>query len=175
MQINHWDEVYSKYGDQSQKRQLLDFILKDVQSFFWLLKMLSYGFNRYHITVFENNRKVLFYIASDASYVYILIGQKLIENTKKTNMASFWKSKAFDQTVLPDRSLSIGQTLVTGGQCYFRTEMRHFWWFINTVQEDFSIENIVNFFSIFLVKFKFWSNSRFLDIISQLFSKKVCR
>ena len=51
-------------------------------------------------------------IASEASYVYILIGQKLIENAKKTNMASFWKSKAFDQTVLPDRSLSIGKTLV---------------------------------------------------------------
>ena len=112
--------------------------------------------------------KVLFNIASDASYVYILIGQKLTENTKKTNMVSFWKSKAFDQTVLPDRSLSIGQTLVIGGKCYFRTEMRHFSWFINTVQEDFSIENIVNFFSIFLVKFKFWLNSRFLDLKSQL-------
>ena len=33
-------------------------------------------------TVFENNRKVSLNIASEASYVYILSGQKLINNAK---------------------------------------------------------------------------------------------
>ena len=39
-------------------------------------------------------QKVAFNIASEASYVYILSGQKLVKNAKK----------AYDQTVLPDRS-----------------------------------------------------------------------
>ena len=33
-------------------------------------------------TMFENHRKVSCYIASEASYVYILSGQKLIKNAK---------------------------------------------------------------------------------------------
>ena len=37
-------------------------------------------------TVFENHRKSL--IASEASYVYILSGQKLIKNAKN---GSFWR------------------------------------------------------------------------------------
>ena len=53
--------------------------------------------------------KVSFNIASEASYVYILNGQKLIKNDKN---CPFWrvfeKSEAFSQTVLPDRSLLIG-------------------------------------------------------------------
>ena len=41
-----------------------------------------------------------------ASYVYILSGQKLINNAKNGQfLASFWKSEACGQTVLPDRSL----------------------------------------------------------------------
>ena len=50
--------------------------------------------------VFENHRKSLiqlFNIASEASYVYILSGQKLIKDAKN------------GQTVLPDRSDLIGQ------------------------------------------------------------------
>ena len=35
-----------------------------------------------YITVFENHKKVSFNIASEASYVYILSGQKLIKNAK---------------------------------------------------------------------------------------------
>ena len=38
-------------------------------------------------TVFENRPKVSFNIASEASYVYILSGQKLMENAKN---APFW-------------------------------------------------------------------------------------
>ena len=33
-------------------------------------------------TVFENHKKVSFYIASEASYVYILSGQKFIKNAR---------------------------------------------------------------------------------------------
>ena len=51
--------------------------------------------------------KVSFNIVSEASYVYILSGQKLIEN------GQFWqvfeKPDAYGQTVLPDRSILIGQ------------------------------------------------------------------
>ena len=39
-------------------------------------------------TVFENHRKVSFNIASEASYVYILRGQKLIKNAKN---GPFWR------------------------------------------------------------------------------------
>ena len=47
--------------------------------------------------------KVSFNIASEASYGYILRGQKLIENAKNGPTG---------QTVLPDRSILIGQKLV---------------------------------------------------------------
>ena len=35
------------------------------------------------LTVFENPRKVAFNIASEASYVYKMSGQKLIKNARK--------------------------------------------------------------------------------------------
>ena len=55
----------------------------------------------------------LFNIASEASYVYILSEQKLIKNAKNGPfLARFWKPEACGQTVLPDRSLLIGQKLV---------------------------------------------------------------
>ena len=44
--------------------------------------------------------KVSFNIASEASYVYFLNGQKFIKNAKK--MTRFWKTEACGQTVLPD-------------------------------------------------------------------------
>ena len=57
--------------------------------------------------------KVSFNIASEASYVYILSGQKLIKNAKKLSiLASFWKPEACGQTVLPDMSFLKGQKLV---------------------------------------------------------------
>ena len=47
------------------------------------------------------------------SYVYILSGQKLIENSKSGPFkTSFWRPKACGQTVLSDRLLLIGQKLV---------------------------------------------------------------
>ena len=57
--------------------------------------------------------KVSFNIASEASYVYILSGQKLIKKCKKLSIfASFWKPEACGQTVLPDKSVLIGQKFV---------------------------------------------------------------
>ena len=48
--------------------------------------------------------KVSFNIASEASYVYILMEQKLIQNGNNGPFCG--------QTVLPDRSVLIGQKLV---------------------------------------------------------------
>ena len=57
--------------------------------------------------------KVSFNIASEASYVYILKGQKLIKNAKKWSiLASYWKPEACGQIVLPDMSVLIGQKMV---------------------------------------------------------------
>ena len=57
--------------------------------------------------------KVSFNIASEASYVYILSEPMLIKNVQKGSiLASFWKPEACGQTVLPDRSVLIGQKLV---------------------------------------------------------------
>ena len=50
--------------------------------------------------------KVSFNIASEASYVYILSGQKW------SILARFWRLEACGQTVLPDRSILVGQKLV---------------------------------------------------------------
>ena len=74
--------------------------------------------------MFENHRKSLIeLIPSEASYVYILSGQKLIKNAKKGSiLASFWKAEACGQTVLPDRSILKGQKLVENA----KIQMRHF-------------------------------------------------
>ena len=57
--------------------------------------------------------KVSFNIASEANYVYILRGQKVIEKCQKWSiLASFWKPEASGQTVLPDRLVLIWQKLV---------------------------------------------------------------
>ena len=56
------------------------------------------------ITVFENQKKVSFNIASDASYIYILSGQKLIKNAKKW---SIWR-------VFENLKLAVKQGYQTG-------------------------------------------------------------
>ena len=67
--------------------------------------------------------KVSFNIASEASYVYILSGQKLIKNA--TN-GPFWrffsKPEACCQTVLPDRSVLLRQKLMENA----KIQMRYF-------------------------------------------------
>ena len=79
--------------------------------------------------VFENHRKSLINLASEASYVYILSGQKLIKKTKKwSNLASFWKSEECSQTVLPDRStFSIELKLVKNGKNGKNGPIWRFW------------------------------------------------
>ena len=69
-------------------------------------------------------QKVAFKIASEASYVYILSGQKLINNANKLAiLVSFLKHEACCQTVLPDRSVLIGQKLVENAT--FRVIFKH--------------------------------------------------
>ena len=73
------------------------------------------------------SEKVSFNVASEASYVYILSGQKFIKNTKngqfwrvfenlklavKQCYQTFRNPDSGGQTVLPDRSLLIGKKLV---------------------------------------------------------------
>ena len=76
--------------------------------------------------------KVSFNIVSEVSYVYILSGQKLIKNAKKRSiLASFWKPEACGQTVLPDRSILMGQKLVENAEIQkFKCDI--FGWFSNT-------------------------------------------
>ena len=70
--------------------------------------------------------KVSFNIASEASSVYILSGQKLIKNAKNAKNGPFWrvfwKPEACCQTVLPDMSVLTGQNLVENA----KIQMRHF-------------------------------------------------
>ena len=74
--------------------------------------------------------KVSFNNASEASYIYILSGQKLIKNAKKCPiLVSFWKPEACGQTVLPDRSVLIRQKLVENA----KIQMRYFELFSNNV------------------------------------------
>ena len=67
-------------------------------------------------------KKVAFNIASEASYVDILSGQKFIENAKNGQFGEVLKIEAGGQTVLPDRSILIGQKLVEMP----KFQMRHF-------------------------------------------------
>ena len=75
-------------------------------------------------------KKVAFNIVSEASYIYILSGHKLIK--KWSILASFWKPDVCGQTVLPDRSLFIGQKSVEKAKIR-KLKMWHFSWFSNTV------------------------------------------
>ena len=76
--------------------QILQFSNSGIQTFAQCLKITE---------------KVAFNIASEASYVYILSGQKFIKNTKN---GQFWRVKpeACGQTVLTDWSILKGQKLV---------------------------------------------------------------
>ena len=61
---------------------------------------------------FKIVQKVAFNIASEASYVYILSGQKFMKKCQKW----FIFSDANGQTVLPDRSLLRGQKLIVNAK-----------------------------------------------------------
>ena len=89
--------------------------------------------------LFENHRK----IASEASFAYILSRQKL------SILAVFWISEACGQTVLPDRSLLIGQKLVKNA----KIQMRHFESFSNNVN-FMMMRTLLNFDHTFKVRAK---------------------
>ena len=92
---------------------------------FWRQK---YNPTSRHVTsrCLKLTEKVSFNIVSEASYVYILSGQKFIKNAKNGPiLASFLKTEACGQTVLPDRSILKGQTLMENANIK-KTQMRHF-------------------------------------------------
>ena len=70
-------------------------------------------------------KKVSFNIASEASYVYVLSGQKFIRNAQKRTNSEFLKTEGCGQTVLPDKSFSIGQKLLENAKIQ-KTQLRHF-------------------------------------------------
>ena len=65
-------------------------------------------------TVFENHRKSL-------------VEHFELKMLKMVNLASFWKTEAFGQTVLPDMSVFIGQKLFKNA----KIQIRHFESFSN--------------------------------------------
>ena len=67
-----------------------------------LFAYLEFGKSVTTARCLKTTEKVSFSIASEASYVYILSGQKLIKNAKNG------PPEACGQTVLPDMSLLIG-------------------------------------------------------------------
>ena len=70
--------------------------------------------------------KVSFNIESEASYVYILSGQKLLKKCQKLSiLASIWKPEACGQAVLPDRLVLIVQKMVESAkiQKFFKCDI----------------------------------------------------
>ena len=65
----------------------------------------------------KSTGKVTFNIASEASYLYILSGQKF---TKNATNGQFWRDfetlKLAVKTVLPDKSVLVGQKFVENAQ-----------------------------------------------------------
>ena len=74
----------------------------------------------------ENHKKIAFDIASESSYVYILSGQKLIENAKKGQFGRVFENLKLSvkQCYQTYRSLLIGQKLVEN-----TTKERKFFYF----------------------------------------------
>ena len=77
--------------------------------------------------------------AKRASYSF-WVDKSSLKLPKIVNLASFWNSEACCQTVLPDRSTLIGTKI--GAKCQnWKTQMRHFWWFSNSVTTMYGIVN----------------------------------
>ena len=60
-------------------------------------------------------------IEGEASYIYILSGQKFNNKANNGQFTSFWKHEAFGQTVLPDRSIVIGQKMMRNAKNSYAT------------------------------------------------------
>ncbi len=77
-------------------------------------------------TVFENHRKSLIQHCERSQLHLHFEWTKVNQNCQKwPNLASFWKLEACGQTVLPDRSVLIGQKLVENAKIQ-KIWMRHF-------------------------------------------------
>ena len=93
----------------------------------WKSSCEFWGFKKSKIliTVFENHKKVSFNIASEASYVYILSGQKLIENAKNDPIGEFlkkWSLRSNSAT----RQVSFNRTKISKKCQIAKIQMRHF-------------------------------------------------
>ena len=81
----------------------------------WVVLLLSQRWRQHqrmslaHARCLKITEKVSYNIASEARYVYILSWQKLIKNAKNDQ---FLQVFVCGQTVLPDRSVLVGQKLV---------------------------------------------------------------
>ena len=102
-----------------------------------------------HVQCLKIAQKVAFNIASEASYVYILSGQKFIKSAKNGPfLRLFWKLEACGETVLPDRSILIGQKIggnvkIKNLKCDIFEDFQTLWryaWLICHVY--FTLENI---------------------------------
>ena len=108
----HLTEILSHFWYRKLAQNLTDKMTNDK---FQTTDSLSFlgSSNPLNSRCLKITEKVSFNITSEASYVYILSGQKLIKNGQKWSiLASFWKPEACGQTVLPDRSVLKGQKLV---------------------------------------------------------------
>ena len=136
--------------NQSAKKQLRDFsttydylkvYLSLQYSMFFkeFLKMV-----RWRLHVFENHRKSLIQHCERSELRLHFEWTKVDKKCQKWSiLSSFWNPEACDQTVLPDRSVLIGQKLVEN----VKIQMRHFRWFSNNVRLwDFSFQ----FFALFI-------------------------
>ena len=135
MEIDFWNFAESRllfYSRATNKIALnwIRFSFHSHKRFSWSFKSKIYlaSFCHWSYNYLAGSRclklaeKVSFNIASEASYFYISSGQKLIKNAKKLSfLTSFWKPEPCSQTVLPDRSVLIGQKLVENP----KIQMRH--------------------------------------------------
>ena len=62
---------------------------------------------------------------SEASYLYILSGQKFLKKAQNGQFGDFLKTKAYGHTASPDSSILIGQKLVENAKIK-RIKTRHF-------------------------------------------------
>ena len=104
------------------------------------------------------SKKVAFNIASEASYVYILSGQKLIKMPEMVHLETFWKPGSCGQTMLPDRSLLIGQKLVENVKiknfkCVFLSDFQTLWWHFKEFWDDMKKGCVILMYYFFSAKY----------------------
>ena len=93
---------------------------------------------------FKITEKVSFNIASEASYVYILSGQKLVQKPKMFNLASFGKPWSLRSNSVT-RLVNFNRTKI-GEKCQnSKIQMRHLGWFSNNVQPSRRLRRKLHF------------------------------